>query len=80
MFGSFACGVEGGGEAKVAGDVAGDVAGEKTALLGVKVEGDVRLAGGVGSAYRRVHAVAIGRMEEDGFREGVIGLDKGMYY
>lgn len=76
MFGSFACGVEGGGEAKVAGDVAG----ERTALLGVKVEGDVRLAGGVGSAYRRVHAVAIGRMEEDGFREGVIGLDKGMYY
>lgn len=46
------------------------------------VEGKVKqlLAGGVGSADREEHKEEIEAMEKDGFSEGVIGLEKGVYY
>jgi hypothetical protein len=41
---------------------------------------DPRLAGGVGSAERNQHLEEIKSMEKDGFSEGLIGLNKGVYY
>ncbi|KAH7406164.1 hypothetical protein DE146DRAFT_435578 [Phaeosphaeria sp. MPI-PUGE-AT-0046c] len=54
-----------------------------TAGLAVKVldpTADPRLAGGVGSAERKEHLEEITQMEEDGFSQGLIGLNKGVYY
>jgi hypothetical protein len=39
-----------------------------------------RLAGGVGSLERKAHEKEIMRMEKDGFRYGLIGLKKDVYY
>lgn len=41
---------------------------------------DPRLAGGVGSMERKNHIEEIEKMERDGFKEGLIGLKKGIYY
>lgn len=41
---------------------------------------DPRLAGGVGSADRKKNIEEISQMEKDGFRDGLIGLKKGVYY
>jgi hypothetical protein len=41
---------------------------------------DSRLAGGMGSAERANHLEEIEKMEEDGFKEGLIGFKKGTYY
>jgi hypothetical protein len=41
---------------------------------------DPRLAGGVGSAERANHLEEIKQMEQDGFKQGMIGLNKGVYY
>jgi hypothetical protein len=41
---------------------------------------DPRLSGGVGSAERQNHLEEIRRMEKDGFKEGLIGFRKGVYY
>ncbi|KAF1934284.1 uncharacterized protein M421DRAFT_415321 [Didymella exigua CBS 183.55] len=39
-----------------------------------------RLAGGVGSTERKKHLQELQAMEKDGFKEGMIGLRKDMYY
>ncbi|KAJ4374287.1 hypothetical protein N0V83_003028 [Neocucurbitaria cava] len=41
---------------------------------------DPRLAGGVGSLERKNNLDEIKEMEKDGFKEGLIGLKKGVYY
>ncbi|KAF2264391.1 hypothetical protein CC78DRAFT_616815 [Lojkania enalia] len=41
---------------------------------------DARLAGGVGSARRKEVESAVEEMQKDGFREGMIGLNKKEYY
>jgi hypothetical protein len=41
---------------------------------------DPRLSGGVGSAERKNHLEEIKKMEKDGFKEGLIGFKKGVYY
>jgi hypothetical protein len=41
---------------------------------------DPRLPGGVGSAERKNHLQEIQHMERDGFKEGLIGFKKGVYY
>jgi hypothetical protein len=41
---------------------------------------DPRLAGGMGSAERKNHLKEIKQMEKDGFKQGLIGLNKGVYY
>ncbi|KAF2000230.1 hypothetical protein P154DRAFT_492300 [Amniculicola lignicola CBS 123094] len=48
--------------------------------LEFKRKGDPRLAGGVGSKKRKEVEGLIQEMERDGFREGMIGLEKGVYY
>jgi hypothetical protein len=52
----------------------------KRADVGVDVKVKQLLAGGVGSADREAHKDEIEAMENDGFSEGVIGLNKGVYY
>lgn len=41
---------------------------------------DPRLAGGVGSVERKNHLKELEAMEKAGFKEGLIGLKKGVYY
>ena len=41
---------------------------------------DPRLAGGIGSLHRKNHLDEIKAMEANGFKEGMIGLEKGVYY
>ncbi|KAF1841568.1 uncharacterized protein K460DRAFT_318680 [Cucurbitaria berberidis CBS 394.84] len=41
---------------------------------------DPRLAGGVGSMERKKNLRELKEMEKDGFKEGLIGLKKGVYY
>jgi hypothetical protein len=41
---------------------------------------DPRLAGGVGSMERLNHLEELKQMEKDGFKEGLIGFKKGVYY
>ena len=70
-FGAFRCTVDGSAKSKK--------------NLGVQAEAldplaDPRLAGGVGSLERKEHLEEIRAMEKDGFKEGVIGLKKGVYY
>ncbi|KAF2254497.1 hypothetical protein BU26DRAFT_400349, partial [Trematosphaeria pertusa] len=43
-------------------------------------QADPRLAGGTGSAERLKLKQILDGMEEDGFKEGMIGLEKGHYY
>lgn len=46
----------------------------------VPVKNDPRLAGGEGSAKGRRVKDQIKEMEKNGFRDGMIGLEKGIYY
>jgi hypothetical protein len=55
-------------------------AGKASKRAGVGIKEKELLAGGVGSADREEHKNEIEAMEQDGFSEGMIGLNKGVYY
>lgn len=59
------------------GSKAGGAPGSKGTFDGFA---DPRLAGGVGSMDRRVHLQEIQDMEADNFSQGLIGLNKNVYY
>ena len=71
---SFRCGVGVG----ISGTVAPQA--NANADLSLKALPADRLAGGVGSLERKAHSKELQAMEKDGFREGLIGLKKHMYY
>jgi hypothetical protein len=71
---SFRCGVGVG----ISGTVAPQA--NTGAEASLKVLPADRLAGGVGSLERKAHLKEIQAMEKDGFREGLIGLKKDVYY
>lgn len=71
---SFKCGVGVG----ISGTVAPQAnANTDTSLVSLPAD---RLAGGVGSLERKAHLKEIQAMEKDGFKEGLIGLKKDVYY
>ncbi|KAJ4384250.1 hypothetical protein N0V86_001097 [Didymella sp. IMI 355093] len=71
---SFKCGVGVG--------ISGTVAPQANATSGLSLKAlpADRLAGGVGSTERKKHLQELQAMEKDGFSEGMIGLNKDMYY
>ena len=46
----------------------------------INTHADSRLAGGIGSLERKNHLEEIKRMEDNGFKEGLLGLEKSVYY
>ena len=79
-FGGLKC-FANGAQANMTGIVQnGGFAGSGIAPTGKNGAGDARLAGGVGSKRRKELKNIIAAMEEDGFSQGMIGLEKGIYY
>ncbi|OAL56521.1 hypothetical protein IQ07DRAFT_9723 [Pyrenochaeta sp. DS3sAY3a] len=75
-FGSFRCSTDRDQTAKLSNGNVDSTSSTKT----LHPFADPRLAGGVGSMERNNHIDEIGKMERDGFKEGLIGLKKGIYY
>ncbi|KAF2877112.1 hypothetical protein BDV95DRAFT_138923 [Massariosphaeria phaeospora] len=75
-FGGIKC-FTGGAQAASANAVVGTAVVAGAAKDGL---GDERLAGGVGSAKMEQVKEVVSKMEEEGFPEGLIGLEKRVYY
>ena len=75
-FGAFRCSTDG-AQGNPDLDVNADLIGS---AKGLDPLADPRLAGGVGSLERKNNIDEIKEMEKHGFKEGLIGLKKGVYY
>jgi hypothetical protein len=70
-FAAFRCSANSGARSDITADLA---------VKALDPLADPRLSGGVGSAERKNHLEEIKHMEKDGFKEGLIGFKKGVYY